>query len=379
MIEYLSGLKTTLHHTVLGQFPLLERAVFQLIDFLTGPVTGVGTRLHWFAILEALGLAAVVYLTGRQVRPSGGWRGFIRYCFPKELYTHASAIVDYQLAILNTCFGFFFNVTWRLNTVVFTTLYLSWLVALLGPAPHASAWTTSTLIGATVLILLAEDLSNYTFHYLGHKIPMLWQLHKVHHSAEVLTPLTAFRTHPLEYAFAGAWRSMFSSLAIAPLIYFFTGPPSTLEIFGIAATLVFVGGLGTVLQHSHIWVSFGHTMDHIICGPALHQVHHSQAPHHWDRNFGVIFSFWDWMFGTLVIPDGPEKLVLGLAGETRQPHGNAIAAWCLPFWEMLPFRHKIVDMLAWVFGPAARGLAERINLVRPMAESHDSVDPAVRS
>ena len=50
MLEFLTGLKAALHDTILGQAPTLERAVFQLLDFLTGPVTGIGTRFHWFQL-----------------------------------------------------------------------------------------------------------------------------------------------------------------------------------------------------------------------------------------------------------------------------------------------------------------------------------------
>ena len=367
MLEFLTGLKAALHDTILGQAPLLERAVFQLLDFLTGPVTGIGTRFHWFQLLEAVALSAIVYAAGRQVRPSGGWLGFVRFLFPKALYGHASSMIDYQLAILNTCFGFVFNVTWRFNTIAMTALLLAWLERHFGPAPHTTAWAPALLVAVTVWILLAEDLANYIFHVLTHKIPFMWALHRVHHSAEVLTPITALRTHPLEYAFAAVWRGAFTSAALAPVLYWFTGPPATIEIFGMGAIVIVMGALGTTLQHSHIWLSFGRVLDHVICGPAVHQIHHSQAPEHWDCNFGVMFSFWDWMFGTLVLPGAPKILVLGLAGEARQPHPNAIAAWLLPLWEMVPFRRAFIDRLAWMFGPGVSDLAVRMCLIRPPA------------
>src|SRR5882724_4984279 len=110
-MAYLEQSKVWLHGTILGQIPFLERGVFQLFDLFAGPIVGAG-RFHWVQILESLVLAGGVYLTGRHVRPSGGWRGFIRYCFPKELYTHPSAIVDYQLAAVNAAFGFVFNIAW---------------------------------------------------------------------------------------------------------------------------------------------------------------------------------------------------------------------------------------------------------------------------
>jgi sterol desaturase/sphingolipid hydroxylase (fatty acid hydroxylase superfamily) len=165
---------------------------------------------------------------------------------------------------------------------------------------------------------------------------------------------------------------------MAPAIYLFTGAPNTLEISGILAVTVFTGALGSVLQHSHVWLSFGRTLDHIICVPSLHQIHHSQAPQHWDRNYAVIFSFWDWIFGTLYMPDRQEKLVYGVYGMTRQPHGNVIAAWLLPLWEMVPFHARIMDAATRFLGPSARELAVRMNLVQLPPPRPGRVDQASR-
>jgi sterol desaturase/sphingolipid hydroxylase (fatty acid hydroxylase superfamily) len=344
---WLVQFKAWMHGTFLGNVPILERGLFNILDFFAGLLTGVNPRFHWFQITTGLLLAVVVYLTGRQVRPVGGWRGFIRYCFPKEAYTHPSARVDYQLAIMNAGFGFLFNqVTWRVNTVVMTALFTSWLTRMFGPAPHSLEWTASLVVGITALIIVAEDFASYAFHYVEHKVPFLWAIHKVHHSAEVLTPITGLRTHPLEYALAGASRSVVVALVLAPVIYLFTGPPLPLEIFGIGATVVVTGALGQLLQHSHVWLSFGRTLEHVLISPALHQIHHSQARQHWDRNFGVNFALWDWIFGTLYIPAGPVKITYGVSGESRQPHPNVFAAWLRPFWDMVPMRRRLVEVTA---------------------------------
>jgi hypothetical protein len=95
-------------------------------------------------------------------------------------------------------------------------------------------------------------------------------------------------------------------------------------------------------------------------------LHHSQASEHRDKNFAVIFSFWDWMFGTLVVPDGPIPLALGVAGETKQPHPNAIVAWFVPLWEMVPGHAKFLDAAIRLAGPSSKRLAERLYLVREL-------------
>ena len=49
-----------------------------------------------------------------------------------------------------------------------------------------------------VLIILLLDLSMYIQHVLSHKIPIIWQIHKVHHADRELDTSTAVRFHPLE-------------------------------------------------------------------------------------------------------------------------------------------------------------------------------------
>ena len=364
LYNYLEQFKTWLHDTVFGQFPFLEYCVFRVLDLITGPVTGVGTRFHWFQLLETFLLATLVYVGGRHVRPAGGWRGLIHYCFPKEIYLHPSARVDYQLAIMNAAFSFVFNITWRINTVLMIALLTSWMTRMFGPAPHALEWTPFLLIGVTALILVVEDLTNYIYHVLLHKVPFLWTIHKVHHSAEVLTPLTGLRTHPLEYAFAGSIRAIGTSFVLAPVAYWFVSPPAPLEIFGIAVTVVIFGALGSHLTHSHVWLSFGPRIDRVIVSPAVHQLHHSQAPEHHDRNFAVLFSVWDWMFGTLCLPQAGQQITYGIHDENRQVHPNFLAAWLIPFWEMVPYRTQIIGFGARLLGPWVHKFAAWLDLIR---------------
>ena len=365
MIAYLEQFRSWLHDAIGGRFPFLEYCANQLLSLFTGPFTGINTRLHWVQLVEALLLAAIVYRMGRQVKPRDGWRGFTRYCFPGRIYRHRSARVDYQLLCMNACFGFFFNVTWRVNAVLMTGVFTSGLIWMFGPPPRAQEWSPLSLAALTVLLIVVEDLTNYLYHVMLHKLPPLWAIHKVHHSAEVLTPLTGFRTHPLEYAFAGSIRAAAASLVLAPIAYWFVSPLAPVEILGTGVVVVVFGAAGYQLTHSHVWLSFGPRIDRVLVSPAVHQVHHSQAPEHHDKNFGVLFSVWDWMFGTLFLVKGPENLVFGLHGETSQAHPNFLAAWLLPFWDMVPWRHRIVAIAARLFGPWVGDLAVRAHLIPP--------------
>ena len=62
--------------------------------------------------------------------------------------------------------------------------------------PLWPAWVVMTM--ATALQLLTYEFAYWFGHYLFHKVPAMWEFHKVHHSAEVMTTLTELRQHPVE-------------------------------------------------------------------------------------------------------------------------------------------------------------------------------------
>ena len=78
-----------------------------------------------------------------------------------------------------------------LSTVAAGQAAYSVLRLFLGPAPHptqpAGFWT---LCAFTLTTMVVYDFANYSFHRLQHKIPVLWEIHKVHHSAQLLVGVT---------------------------------------------------------------------------------------------------------------------------------------------------------------------------------------------
>jgi sterol desaturase/sphingolipid hydroxylase (fatty acid hydroxylase superfamily) len=134
-------------------------------------------------------LFAGLFYAGR--RRSHGRRpsvkGFVRSIFPRWILLHPSSLVDLRL--------------WTLNGIVFAYAYASlglglffWRDAVvsgmrLGFGAHEPAlWPVGIVLAmATVLQVLAYELAYWFAHYLFHRIPALWEFHKVHHSAEVMT------------------------------------------------------------------------------------------------------------------------------------------------------------------------------------------------
>ncbi|HZZ24603.1 MAG TPA: hypothetical protein VFE60_19365 [Roseiarcus sp.] len=140
------------------------------------------------ALLGALAFSALYYVGRRRARGRRvNARGFLRSIFPKRILLHPSSLVDMRL--------------WALNAIVFASAYgmlgvglffwrdaiVAWLTREFGP--HApTLWPTWIILTlATVLQLLAYELAYWSAHYGFHKVPALWEFHKVHHSAEVMT------------------------------------------------------------------------------------------------------------------------------------------------------------------------------------------------
>ena len=48
----------------------------------------------------------------------------------------------------------------------------------------------------------------------------------------------------------------------------------------------------------------------------MHQIHHSDDPRHFDKNFGGSLAIWDRLAGTLYIPKGREITGYGIGPET---------------------------------------------------------------
>jgi len=199
--------------------------------------------------------------------------------------------------------------------------------------------TPVIVVLAGVLVFVPRDLAHYWTHRLHHKIPLLWEFHKVHHAATYLTPLTTERTHPLEDQIFSLVEGVAMGLALGVLRsrYAF----SDLQIGGIAGTTIWAMRMLTLtpLQHSPVPLHFG-PLDRLLYSPSLHQVHHSAKPEHWDRNFGECLSIWDSLFGSycaygrngpqLGLPQDEHKRYESLLGCYFRPFGQAwkrIAAW----------------------------------------------------
>ncbi len=328
-------------------YTVLLRCLENLAELPTWLWDG-GKRFFWVYLLSCGVLAWVCYV--RYHRTDGAAGGFVRFLFPKSVYAHPSARVDYQLFLANRAFmpgGLLSG--WLLGGLSIAAVAEATEDALhgvLGISPAPADWTFPLLVALTVAVALCSDLSTYLTHALHHRVPLLWEFHKVHHSAEVLTPITLYRKHPVYTVLS---RCMDIAL-IGPLqgvvAYCFPGDTDTVTLFGANFVFAVFNLLGSNLRHSHVWIPFGRHLSHVLISPAQHQIHHSKARQHWNKNFGEAFALWDWAFGTLYVPRTRETLEFGLAGQTAQAHPDLASAYLVPFRSVISMIRSRIETSA---------------------------------
>ncbi|MDB5375274.1 MAG: fatty acid hydroxylase [Belnapia sp.] len=340
MQSTIDQIRQALLDSPLGGIPAANQLLASALDLLIGPLTAPGSAFYVPWLLAGIAVAFLVFVL--ETRGTGGFgtRAFFRYCFPRSLYAHPSTRTDIKLIVVNKLLSPFINVTWRLNAAFFTGALLSGMVALFGAPLGLFEWNFTALLVVTLLAALAEDFGFYLCHLAHHRIPALWAFHKVHHSAEVLTPLTATRNHPVEFFLIAPSMALTGALFMAPILFLFDTAPTLIELFGVNLVLVVTQGIGGKLFHSHIWLTWPAGLQRFLLCPAQHQIHHSSAPRHHDKNMAGIFAFWDWIFGTLyVAPPQREEFSYGVYGDAKQAHPGLIAAYLVPLWEAIP-NHK---------------------------------------
>ncbi len=290
---------------------------------LTGP-TGFAAGLLLLSIIVS---AVIVFFRSNEPKTL---HGLLRFMVPVEVLTHASARADFLFWISRKLV----MVLVALPTGASITIACGYashavLVAVFGNAGHVSDHpTTLILILFTISMLLAYDISYYLYHNLQHRIPVLWELHKVHHSAEVMVGTTKDRIHPIDDVMNRVWDGLITG-PVYGFWLFFAFDPVELTILGINVYVLRNIIMMDFVRHTHLKISFGPLVNNIILCPHYHQLHHSTNPKHFDKNFGLMLSIWDKMFGTLHVPEPEESFSFGLGAESKE-YRSTMALYVLP-------------------------------------------------
>ena len=162
------------------------------------------------------------------------------------------------------------------------------------------------------IALLVKDLCEWGVHNLLHRVPWLWEFHKVHHSIRELDWIGNFRFHWMEPV-------VYRTLAYLPPALLGTDPAI---VFALGVFSTAIGHL----NHANLDLSWG-PLRYVLNSPRMHVWHHAlhfPAQHPRGANFGVVLSLWDWLFGTAWWPS-PEQAPsqappeLGFPGQEQLP------------------------------------------------------------
>ncbi len=248
--------------------------------------------------------------------------------FNKALWWNTSSIQDYKLYLANfLVWPALMTLLWMSEGSVVATLN-----RLLGGNAAPSAWAQSWLarIAFTVVIFVAYDLGRFISHTLLHRIPILWEIHKVHHSAVVMTPMTAYRLHPFEIAIMSAPAVLLTGATTCIFNHFLGAGISVYQLLGMHVFLALLNFIDN-LRHSPVWITYGQTLGRWIISPAHHQLHHSREERHWGCNVGFSLAIWDRMAGTLIVPsEKREVFELGLDEASDPKYTGLVSLYTRP-------------------------------------------------
>lgn len=153
--------------------------------------------------------------------------------------------------------------------------------------------------------LLVSDLLQWCVHNLLHRVPFLWQFHKLHHSVKQMDFLANFRFHWMELV-------VYRTLLYLPLALL-GGDPGPL--FAVAVCATFWGHL----NHSNLRLRLG-PLARVLNSPRMHLWHHDLSDEGGSaKNFGIVLSLWDWLAGTAYWPRERAPGELGYPGERELP------------------------------------------------------------
>ena len=268
------------------------------------------SRFHWVSLLSAVGLAYLVWRWQRRDDPRLARKGFLAFLFPRSVWLHRSAMLDFRFVLVDKLL---LGLLLGLGALVLapgpTDAVVDEVVKEVGEDIEASL---GLIVAYTIALLVVEDFARYWAHRLMHMSPFLWQFHKVHHSPEVLVPFSQMRNHPVNGLVNLVRSGLAIGLVTGVFLLIFPGQLNAITILGVNAGRFVFDAMGSHLRHSHVWLSWGPRISRILISPAQHQIHHSRLPRHFDRNFGSQFALWDWMFGTLYVPERRERVAFGI-------------------------------------------------------------------
>ena len=292
-------------------------------DFLTNP----NKRVYWLYLLASIFLAFIYYYFSKKNS---------RVILSSKLWLHPSAKLDYIYFFLANLVNIFLLVPFILsakNVALFTNKFL---YQNFGFIEFNSFSYFQITIFYTIAIFVFSDFTRYWLHRFLHTIPFLWEFHKVHHSAKVLTPITFYRVHPVENFLFGLRYAISIGFVTGVFIYFFGAKINIYMVLGVNIFVFITSIFGSNLRHSHVPFSYFSFIERWFLSPKQHQIHHDKK--HFNKNFGGYIAIWDRLFGSLTLSKDVKVLKFGLRREQMKDYLSLKYLIIRPFINLLKRR-----------------------------------------
>ena len=201
-------------------------------------------------------------------------------------------------------------------------------------------------------LLVLEDFAFWALHYVDHKCRFFWAIHVTHHSSEEFNFTTGFRS--------SVFQPVYRTLYFLPVTLL--GFQALDVLFMYAATQLY-----GVLIHTEWKVRMG-WLEYILVTPSHHRVHHASNGKYLDKNMGMVFIFWDKIFGTFVEEDPAEPPKYGITKKIpdRGPVNIVLHEWRDMFRDVKEKGRTLREKLGYIFRPP--GWAPKAEARPEMAE-----------
>ena len=270
---------------------------FFALEYIVNP----DKRLYWLYLLSSVFLAvAYFYITKKNTR----------VITSSKLWLHPSAKLDYYYFFLSYFINLFLLVPYIISAKSVAIFVNSSLYSLFDYYENSFFSYHEIVLMYTISIFVFSDFTRYWLYRFLHTIPFLWEFHKVHHSAKVLTPITFYRVHPVENLLFGFRYSLSIGFVTGVFIYLFGAMIDIYMVLGVNIFLFIFSLFGSNLRHSHVAFSYGKYIEKWFLSPKQHQIHHDKK--HFNKNYGGYIAIWDRLFGSLCLSNSVNILKFGL-------------------------------------------------------------------
>lgn len=318
---------------------IIAAVLDRLVDVLAMPFDPAA-RIYLLYLATSAVIAFLIWraIRSRRAAASPGdvelaQGSFLRFLFPRRVWDHPSAWLDLRYMVFHKVISHFLLLgvgAWAVAAGFRLTSGGMSISEVVNRSASSGGSDYLVAIGYMFVVMFVADFIGWALHYLQHRVPLLWQFHKVHHSAEVMHPVSNFREHPIDNLAYGLFIGLGHGALVGAAVSLFGYIPSMPTLLGVPLLMFLFNAVGYNLRHSHIWLRWPGRLSMIFPSPAHHHVHHSSHPDHLDKNFAFMFPVWDVIFRTYHMPEDNRDVRFGTVEDTSELNSCLRLYW-VPF------------------------------------------------